>query len=207
MPVLWAKYRPRPTLDLAGAKGETVYEVLGFLNEYSGRIVFEDNDVVERFYANERDRAATFEALLRRLAEEQQISPAIREVDRESVTYLHSAHLRNALDALYEDRREGGFSERPEGMLPVLNFYVSASMFPADRRDLKLAYLSGAYARYGRGNAIGFANAHHKAIVLADLLRDLGCGDVRVESTVGYAPQTNVVYFSPSGEVRRFLKP
>jgi hypothetical protein len=91
-------------------------------------------------------------------------------------------------------------------MLPVMRFYVSASMFPADRPQLKMAYVRGAYARFGRGNAIGFANARHKALVLAARLRDLGCSDIRVESTSGYAPQTNVVHFSPSDDVRRFLK-
>jgi hypothetical protein len=33
-------------------------------------------------------------------------------------------------ERLYQDRQRGGFSERPEGMLPVMRFYVSASMFP-----------------------------------------------------------------------------
>ena len=52
---------------------------------------------------------------------------------------------------------------------------------------------------------LGSPNARHKAIVLAGLLRDLGGTGVRVESTSGYIPQTNVVHFSPSAEVRRLL--
>ena len=84
-----------------------------------------------------------------------------------------------------------------------MRFYVSASMFPTDRPQLKMAYVRGAYARFGRGNAIWFANAPHKAVVVAGLLRDLACTGVRVESTSGYTPQSNVVHFSPSAEVRR----
>ena len=71
---------------------------------------------------------------------------------------------------------------------------------------LVLSVIRGAYARYGRANAIGLANAHHKAVVLATLLGDLGCADVRVESNSGFVPQTNVVHFSPTAEVRRMLR-
>jgi hypothetical protein len=48
--------------------GETIYFVLGMLDDYSGRSVVEDIPIVERFYCNENVQAFVFRAYLEQLA-------------------------------------------------------------------------------------------------------------------------------------------
>lgn len=55
-----------------------MFFLLGFLNEYNGRNIVEDSDLIEHFYCNEAAAAETFEAASRRLANEQGIDPQIR---------------------------------------------------------------------------------------------------------------------------------
>lgn len=51
-----------------------------------------------------------------------------------------------------------------------------------------------------------FANAQDKAKLIGQLLTYLGCQDVRLESTFGLIPQTNVVHFQPTEEVTQWLQ-
>ena len=73
-------------------------------------------------------------------------------------------------------------------------------------RRRALAYLAGAWARYGRGNDFVFANAHDKASLVESLLSDLGCSRISLESTYGLAPQANIVHFQPTDEVTEWLR-
>jgi hypothetical protein len=73
-------------------------------------------------------------------------------------------------------------------------------------RRRALAYLAGAWARYGRGNDFVFANAHDKATLVEGLLSDLGCSRISLESTYGTAPQANIVRFQPTDEVTEWLR-
>jgi hypothetical protein len=73
-------------------------------------------------------------------------------------------------------------------------------------RRRALAYLAGVWLRYGRGPDFVFANARDKAQLVADLLHDLGCHGIRIESTVGLVPQGNTVHFTPTDEVATWLK-
>jgi len=72
-------------------------------------------------------------------------------------------------------------------------------------RRRALAYLAGAWLRYRRGSDFGFANTQEKARLVAQLLADLGCRDVRLESTFGSIPQGNMVHFQPTKEVEDWL--
>jgi hypothetical protein len=183
-----------------GREGFTVYEVLGFLNEYYGRVTMDKDDVVERFFPNERSIAEKFGMLLERLRNEQGIADTIvKDVDRESFVTFRSRGVARKLNQLYSDRRPEGFFDGPDGRVPLTRLFVSPSMFNGVDRSNKVAYIAGAYCRHGRANAIGFANASHKVSVLAELLRDVGCQDVRVASITDRAPNTNVVRFSFSG--------
>jgi hypothetical protein len=69
-----------------------------------------------------------------------------------------------------------------------------------------LAYITGAWLRYGRGSDLVFANAHDKAVLIAQLLTMPGCRNVRLESTFGQIPQTNTVRFDPSEELSSRLE-
>lgn len=74
------------------------------------------------------------------------------------------------------------------------------------RRRRALAYLAGAWVRYGRGSDFVLANAQDKAKLIAQLLTNLGCREVRLESTFGFIPQTNAVHFQPTEEVTQWLQ-
>ena len=66
--------------------------------------------------------------------------------------------------------------------------------------------IAGAWARLGRGSEFVFANAQEKVKLVAQLLSYLGCENVRLESDFGFIPQTNVLRFEPSAEVRERLR-
>ena len=184
-----------------GPRGVTVYKVLGFLNEYSGRLTLDDDDVVERFYGNERPKAEIFGVLLRELAQQQGISTKVitKEAGQDAAVTFRSPVLARALNRLYLERQPGGFFDGPRGRIPLTRLFVSSAMFAGVERQMKLAYISGAYCRYGRANAIGFANAKHKASVLAGLLREVGCKDVQLTSITDRVPNTNIITFSRCG--------
>src|SRR5712672_378118 len=63
--------------NLTGRKGETIFFLLGMLDDYLGRNFVEDDNQVERFYCNEHVQAFVFRAYLSRVAEEQNLSPTI----------------------------------------------------------------------------------------------------------------------------------
>jgi hypothetical protein len=172
---------------------EPVYEALGFLNEYTGRFVTADSDTVEWFYPAEVDVAEMFRVLLSRVARDHGLPAEVRMSREEGGhTVLLSEALARLLNGMYLERRA---REQPDGSPTVYDLRVSDAMFASVERKIKIAYLAGAYRRYGRGNAIGFANAEHKAIVIERLLRDVGCTGVRRESIIGRVPNTNIVRF------------
>jgi len=181
-----------------GPKGIRVYQILGFLEEYVGRLTADDDDTVERFYPNERAKAETFGRWLNELAQQQGIptNAITKEIDRDSFVRFRSAILARALNRLYLEQKRDEVHDGPRGRIPRASLFVSRAMFDEVERQVKLAYISGAYCRYGRAHAIGFANAAHKATVLAGLLRDVGCKDVQVTSITDRIPNTNIVTFS-----------
>jgi hypothetical protein len=83
--------------------------------------------------------------------------------------------------------------------------WVDEQLFLGEERDLKFAYVAGAYARHGAGDSLQFANSQHKVTLLAELLKELGCSGIRTESTQGFIPQTNTIYFQASAELRKWL--
>lgn len=203
---------PPHTLDRTGARGETVYRVLGVLDEYAGRhVADEGDDVVEQFYCSEPALAATFGPLLERLAREQQIQTSIRRTTlQDCLPVFHSPELRAAIVALYPPPAPGPpqqWTQRPDGrLIPVHQRFVHPSMFRDATAEQKWAYLSGVYLRHGRGDSVVFANAGHKADLVATLLRELGVRDV-VQTSRNGIPRANIVTFTPDPGQRAKLGP
>lgn len=65
--------------DFTGDKSDTVFFLLGLLDEYGGRRIVEDDDRIERFFCNEANTARVFRRYISRLAREQRLDPAVRE--------------------------------------------------------------------------------------------------------------------------------
>lgn len=209
--------------DLTGDKGDNVFFVLGLLNEYNGRYIMEDSDQVEGFYCNEATTARLFRRSIGALAQNQNLDPFITEATvQECLLSYHSIALADRLNSCYvyqtsAERLAQGpdgtrrrtasaslsrqlFSKKSSGAMTEKG--LSDELF---YRRRALAYISGAWARYGRDKDFVFANAHDKAMLVAGLLMALGCHDIRLESTVGNLPQANIVHFQPTDEVMEWL--
>jgi hypothetical protein len=194
--------------DLKGEKAITVYFLLGFLDEYLGRNIVEGSDRVERFYCNEHDKAELFLKYLRKLTNEQDIKRQIRkETLQKCLISYHSRDVSRFINSFYwfelSDRRRalGDDGEYKR----TARAYTSVQVFGQSCRRCKLAYLAGAYSRYGVGNSFRFANSYRKAALVSDLLVEFGCTKVHIESTQGLAPQINQVFFEPSPEIEEWF--
>jgi hypothetical protein len=64
--------------DLEGYKGEHVYFLLGYLDEYSGRRVFKNETAVEHFYCSEHLQAYVFAAFLDRVSRDQGLTTDVQ---------------------------------------------------------------------------------------------------------------------------------
>ena len=198
------KARAPVTLTVLGFRAAPLYEVLGWLEESAGRNVVEGGDVVERFYPEEREKAAQFRKALSTLMYAQGFETEIREeLSDNGFTEFRSRPLAEALNTLYVERLTMGKALMPDGsQKPIAQAMVSAAMFAQAGPNDKLAYLRGAYRRYGSGQTFTFANARHKATLIAELLIELGCNDVVLDSSKDSIAQTNIVRYVPSEEVR-----
>ena len=149
-----------------------------------------------------------FRSHLVKLAEERGITTAIGEETEGGCTSFHSRELTELIDGCYEV----DFSKSPFITLDPeprrAEAHISGKAFEQRGATEKLAYLAGAYARHGHGNTFRLANARHKAEVVADLLRELGCLEVTLSLTnPGYVPAIHEVAFEPSEDLGRWLQP
>jgi hypothetical protein len=205
----------RGDLDLKGQKGITIFFLLGSLDEYLGRHIIEGGDHVEGFYCSEQDKARIFRKYLEKLVKEQGIKTSITEEKRqECLTLFRSLELTELFNSFYEYKLTSGTTvqDRNGKWKKTATAFVTKSIFDGVGRDCKLAYLSGAYWRYGPGAMSGrsfrFANSYRKVDMIADLLREFGCRNVRVESDRRGIPASNTIAFKPTREVEEwFSKP
>jgi hypothetical protein len=205
-------------LDLTPENARTVFYVLGYLDEYLGRSIMEDGDLIERLYCNEQGQVSAFRAMLARLAAEQAIGGTIREeIQQGCLVSFHSREVADRLNSCYRYQLSGeSLAQGPDGSYRRLGrgtleftLFVRAGGASAGStidRDRALPYLAGAWARHGRGDAFVFANSHEKATRIAQLLTMIGCRDVKLESNFGFIPQTNTLRFTATDEIQRSLE-
>jgi hypothetical protein len=190
-----------PDLDLRGEKGKTVFFVLGSLEEYLGRNIREGDDLIERFYCDENAKADVFAALLRQVASEQGLRAEVRvESFQECLREVRSRPLADALNRLYRFQFTSHLRQpdRKGNYHRTARAYVSAEMLSGRGQDAKLAYLVGAYWRFGADGVFRFPNARHKAEVVAGLLREFGASGVSLSSKEGMIPRVWTLSFTPS---------
>ena len=80
---------------------------------------------------------------------------------------------------------------------------LTMDVFDGLERDTKLAYLAGAYYRWGDGDSLRFANSSRKADLIKGLLTELGCTADR--SWREGIPSTNWVHFTPTKELKSWF--
>jgi len=187
---------------------QTLFFILGSLDEYGGRAIIENGHRVERFYANEKAVANTFKTYLRTLAQEHHLDPSIEteiEEDAGGIVF-HSQALTALIDGCYS------FDFATSGYMAVgpaprrVDAYISRAVFERADREAKLSFLSGAYVRYGEGSLFRLANSRHKAEIIKELLEECGCSHVElIHANAGYIPAVFEVRFRPSAELRAWL--
>jgi hypothetical protein len=211
MPACGRAERQGRGLDLSNGRGVTAFFVLGFLDEYLGRHIIEGDDLVEGLNCDETAKVSVLRRQLERLAKEQGLPTALRLETRQGcLTMVRSTGLADTLNAMYRKRQapsadESWTTDATGRRRRLETVWVDEQLFLGVERDLKFAYVAGAYARHGSGDSLQFANSQHKVTVLVELLEELGCANVRTESTQGFIPQTNTIYFQPSAELRKWL--
>jgi hypothetical protein len=210
--------------NLEGGAAETVFFVLGMLSEYQGRGIVEDEDLVEGFYCDESSVAPVFRDAITKLANEQELDSSIRTVTtQDCLISFRSKQISDRLNSCYSYRASNerlaqgadGTYRRTASPTLGLQLFLRSGANTAPGGNLSeqafhsnraLAYVAGAWARYGRGSEFIFANAQNKVKLVAQLLSFLGCQNVRLESDFGFIPQTHIIKFEATAEVRERLR-
>lgn len=198
----------------------TIFTILGFLDEYMGRKIIRGRAQVECFYKTEKEVADLFEFYLHRLAAEHNLqTEIIREEKETGHIYFYSEELndlicsyyiKNGLTNLnsneiqkYVDEREHayyGVGEIGESVFPVINHPLRLT---EEERSTRLAFLTGAYARYGRKNRFQFNNSYHKARLVEELLIQLRSYWIRFTRKMELIPYRHEVEFKMTKEMKQ----
>ncbi len=210
---------------------DRLYLVLGFLDEFDGRVIFDDQpDFVECTDLATPETSAVFLRHLDALARERQIAPATRETDVHGrpvlgargrpapinggytngraagdAPELRSLALAALINGCYSKVLPSGYADehgRPIGR----RMLVSHDMFGDNAAVRTLSYLAGAYLRDGEGNAFRIAGASHKVDLIADLLNGLGCSETTVTYRPGWVPRVHTLAYQPTPDVAAWLE-
>ena len=188
---------------------KTIYAVLGFLDEYIGRTIAKDGEVVEHFWVKETEKADIFEKYLVRLIDEYNLSTSLRREISEGHTYFFSTELTQLIDSFYLKHYLTGtdaygnpaYTKGP-GVFKQNTGKISAAIFPSGDREAKISYLIGAHQREGEENRFLFANAYHKAQLVYQLVKELGSPSVVfVHPDPDKIPSCFQVAFEPTAEL------
>ena len=183
------------------------YFLLGMLEEYISRTIYKDSDCIEGFYWGEKLHAYVIVAYLSRLMKEMDISNDIEIRRRQDLlVILHSKSMSEYLNSFFDDHPEDwkGFYRTNKDYRAV---YLPYSIFDNVNRSAKLAYLAGAYYRFGRDNRISLANGKKKADLISRLLENVECPTPkRTHSAIGAAPVVHYVDFQPTNELKQWFQ-
>src|SRR5262245_29648668 len=173
-------------IDLSGDKSDDVFFAFGMLNEFGGGGV-PRGDLVEAFYCNESEAARVFGRVVAAVATEQSLQADLREERKqECLIFFYSKSVANLLNSCY---RAYPWQATSRGARDAQQAFASSSkigMFLRDRggesivsqrglsdevffRRRALAYIVGAWTRFGRANEIRFPNGREKADLVATL--------------------------------------
>src|SRR5574341_1535901 len=200
-------------------KMNTIFIVLGFLDDYMGRIVRQDKNLIEEFYPNENEIADKFEKHLSNLIAEKNLKTTItREVgpqghiallSSEIASLLNSYHLFVSKHIYDRDGHDMSIYELPYSVFTPLE---SNSPNFNEALDERLSYLAGVYQRFGKDKEIWFANSLSKSKNIFRLLQEISifqdnyaCQSVAWKVYPRNAPVGHAIIFEPSDELTKFL--
>jgi hypothetical protein len=189
------------TIDWSGNKTGNIFFLLGMLDDYGGRRWTEGDDLVERFYCSEQLEAYVFAAYLRRVAEQQGLDSSVVIVRNEGcLAGIRSDQLTRFIDSFHEFTAGGGTTTIDGERRRIGRGVLRSDLFSGHGRDARLAYLAGAYFRYGVEGRYKFANSAKKMTLIAALLTEVGCEGVETRSRWGL-PANNEVFFETTEEL------
>jgi hypothetical protein len=171
----------------------SMYQLLGMLEEYISRFNYYTGephpDRVERFYTSEGDSADYFEELIQEYLQECQVPfEYTRAVGPQGIIFS-STDLSAIVNSFYI---------KVTDHIATLDRNVFCE---ASEEDM-LAYIEGAYMRYGIENEslIEMANAWLIMETVGYVLKELGCSHIAIFDTgaTGAAPTVYAVIFEPS---------
>lgn len=187
--------------DGQNTKDIIIFRILGMIDEYAGRVIVEDGDHIEHFFCNEHDQSLIFGEYLKMLATEMKINTVVQErIVQECLADLYSHELNEIINSYYKYK----FNTKSSNEKDTASAFISKDIFQEDDTKSRLAYLSGAYLRYGDGNSLTIYNARHKADLLVDLLKEVGCTDVVLDS-LDTIPVTSNISFHPTDETKEWF--
>ena len=200
----------------------TIYTVIGLLDEYAPRKIARDKAEIEWFYPGEEAIADLFESHLRSLVSEYNLQTEIkRELANSRHIYFLSEEINDLICAFYIEKGltdsdskgvpkyidEQGYCHYAHGMINKSAFppRTSARPLTGAAQETRLAFLTGAYARYGNANRFRLANAGHKARVIEELLIDLDCPWLQLTKNFRGVPYVNEVEFEMTEEMKHYF--
>lgn len=180
------------------------YFLLGMLQEYISRKAYDNSDKIEGFYWGEELHAYVMVAYLNRIMNETGISSSVYlERKQELLISLHSKELTDYLNSFYIDQPYDWKGLDMRGR----DIYLPYSAFENASKDAKLAYLAGAYYRWGRNYRYDFTNGKKKADLVAQLLIDIGSSlPDRSMSADGLVPRSHYIDFQPTDELQQWFE-
>ena len=188
---------------------EVAYTVLGFLDEYLAHQFEEGSNLIQMFRASEAEKADRFAEHLERLATQAGLPAQIdRRTDSWGKITFCSPTLAPLINSVYVSRGMVPITITPEPgeADPVLHGgMISYAVFPPDDRNARIAFIRGAYQRYGLRNTFTFINADHKVKLIERLLQELGSPRVNVTRSETI-PATNEIEFEPTTEMLELFK-
>jgi hypothetical protein len=138
--------------------------------------------------------------MLRRLRREQQLPEDLGEaVVQECLLWFHSPTLARELNRMYASREPSGTFDGLGGpRREYVTLKATRDLFARGGPKARLAYLAGAYYGYGVDDGtMRFANAAHKADVIADLLHEAGALRSRVKRPRAFPTRTSSASLRP----------
>jgi hypothetical protein len=187
-------------------KNQSEYFVLGTLKDYMGR-TFDSGakDILDAYNRLEIPLAIAIDSIIQKnFPLSGHRLETYRQVDGKILSAkIFSATLSNKFNQYYDFKPNGSYTLKRD---TILTGKLTENLFKTEKE--KLAFLAGAYVRFGQANdtayCISIANSTSKAKVCYELLKALGCKPSY--QIINYIPVGHKVYFHPNANLLRELE-
>ena len=171
--------------------------VLGTMQDYMGRLARQKGDELDIYYRVEKPIVLALNAMLPKIYPYADV-----KLDIQTRAKGDTSGFKLTCDTIA--RRINAYYDYS---LPRYHVKLKEDIFKTD--DERLAFIAGAYARFGArcdtAWCISIANSISKTKLLDSLLKHFGCKSVEIVKT-GYIPVGHWLYFHPTKKVEAYLQ-